>query len=74
MVADDVAFALLRDRSHARRAERSAARHEHYRNDTAADAAAVLESAGFSPIDRRDAGPGTSTLWLLRYRTPTIAP
>lgn len=67
-VVDDVAFGLARSRPHAQRAERSRARFEHYRNDTAADAARVLDRTELTCIERRDAGPGTSTLWLLRYQ------
>jgi SAM-dependent methyltransferase len=70
-VVDDAAFGLARTRAHARRAERSDAAFEHYRNDTAADAARVIEAAaplaGLAPLERRDVAPGTSTLWLLRY-------
>jgi hypothetical protein len=68
-VVDDAAFGLARTRSHARRAERSGAAFEHYRNDTAADAARMIEAAAeLTPLERRDVAPGTSTLWLLRYR------
>lgn len=66
-IADDVAFGLVRSRPQARRAERSAARFEHYRNDTAEDAARVLAGSALAPLERREAGRGTSTLWLLRY-------
>lgn len=65
---DDVAFGLVRSRPHAERAKRSAARFEHFRNDTAADAARALARTSLRCLERRDAGPGTSTLWLLRYR------
>lgn len=67
-VVDDVAFGLARSRPHAKRAEGSPARFEHYRNDTAKDAARVLDRTSLRCVERRDAGPGTSTLWLLRYR------
>lgn len=66
-IADDVAFGLVRSRPHARRAERSPARFEHYRNDTASDAARVIERAALAPLVRRDVRAGSSTLWLLRY-------
>ncbi|HJL18331.1 MAG TPA: class I SAM-dependent methyltransferase, partial [Sandaracinaceae bacterium LLY-WYZ-13_1] len=66
-VADDTAFGLARTRAHARRAEASDAAFEHFRNDTAADAARVLDAAGLRCVERRDVAPGTSTLWLLRY-------
>ncbi len=68
VVVDDVAFALARTRLKTRRAERSTATFEHYRNDTASDAARVIErETSLSPVERRDVGVGTSTLWLLRY-------
>lgn len=67
-VVDDAAFGLARDAAHARRAESSTAHLEHYRNDTAADAEAILEGLALTRIARRDVEPGTSTLWLLRYR------
>jgi SAM-dependent methyltransferase len=66
LVVDDVAFGLVRSRPHARRAERSRARFEHYRNDGATDAARVIVQAGLRVVEQREAGPGTSTLWRLR--------
>lgn len=68
LVADDVAFALVRTAPHARRAERSRAAFEHYRNDTAEDAARVIAESGLVEIERRATGPGTSTLFWLVYR------
>ncbi len=65
--ADDVAFGLVRSRPHAKRAQGSRARLEHYRNDTAADAARVIDRPALELVERRGAGPTTSTLWLLRY-------
>ena len=67
-VVDDTAFGLARTRQKTARAERSSAIFEHYRNDTAADAARVIDGTGLEPVERRDVAPGTSTLWLLRYR------
>ncbi|MGE0789464.1 MAG: radical SAM protein [Sandaracinaceae bacterium] len=69
-VVDDVAFGLARTGAHAARAERSSARLEHYRNDTAADAARAFEGTTLTPLVTREVQPGTSTLWLLRYRAP----
>lgn len=74
LVVDDVAFGLVRSRPKARRAERSAARLEHHRNDGPADAARVLEGAGIEVVERRDVGPGTSTLWLVRAVKPEPRP
>jgi SAM-dependent methyltransferase len=69
-VVDDTAFGLARTRQKSARAERSAAVFEHYRNDTAADAARVIDETELELVERRDVGPGTSTLWLLRYVAP----
>ena len=66
-VVDDVAFGLARSRPHAERAERSSAEHEHYRNDTSVDAMRSFEGSGLELLEHREVGPGTSTLWLLRY-------
>jgi MoaA/NifB/PqqE/SkfB family radical SAM enzyme/SAM-dependent methyltransferase len=66
-VIDDAPFALVRNRSHAARAERSSAGLEHYRNDTAADASRVLDASGLTRIEMREVSPETSSLWLLRY-------
>jgi SAM-dependent methyltransferase len=70
LVVDNVAFGLVRTTAHAARAE--GAREnllEHYRNDGAAEAAAVIAAAGpgLRLVERRDVGPGTSNQWLLRY-------
>jgi MoaA/NifB/PqqE/SkfB family radical SAM enzyme/SAM-dependent methyltransferase len=68
-VVDNVAFGLARTRGHSRRAERSPARFEHFRNDGAAEAHAVLGVAApaLRLIERFDVGPQTSNQWLLRY-------
>lgn len=66
-VVDNVAFGLVREREHATRAERGPASFEHYRNDDAARAHAVVSAHGFSLLERRDVAPGTSDQWLLRY-------
>ncbi len=71
LIVDDVAFALVRSRPQAQRAERARARFEHYRNDGAAEAAQVLEQTALHVVERRDAGPGTSTLWLVRATRPS---
>jgi len=71
-IVDNVAFGLARTREQTHRAERSRARHEHYRNDTLAEAAAALEPFveryGLHEIVRRDVGPQSSNQWLLRVR------
>jgi hypothetical protein len=43
---------------------------EHYRNDAARDAHAVVGRLGFELLERRDVGPATSNQWILRYRVP----
>jgi MoaA/NifB/PqqE/SkfB family radical SAM enzyme/SAM-dependent methyltransferase len=70
-VVDNEAFGLARTRADAARAERSAARFEHYRTDRGADAHAVVKSSGLLGrlvlLERRDVGTDTSNQWLLRY-------
>jgi SAM-dependent methyltransferase len=41
---------------------------EHYRNDDAARAHALLARLPLELLERRDVAPGTSNQWLLRYR------
>ncbi|MEQ9072781.1 MAG: radical SAM protein [Sandaracinaceae bacterium] len=67
-VVDDSAFGLARTRPHAARAEGSSAAFEHYRNDTATDATHHFDGATWERLAVYDVGPGTSTLWMLRYR------
>lgn len=74
LVVDNVAFGLARTRAQATRGEGSPAAFEHYRNDGAADALPLLSAAGFTVIERRDVGPGTSNQWLLRCRSPGTVP
>ncbi len=74
-VVDNVAFGLARTRTHSRKAERSSARFEHYRNDGAAEAHAAIIGAApaLQLVERLDVGPETSNQWLLRYACPRIA-
>lgn len=68
LVADNVAFGLVRSLSHARRAERAASNEfEHHRNDGAAEAHRVLSTFPLVLRERRDTGPLTSNQWLLCY-------
>ncbi|PRP93107.1 pyrroloquinoline quinone biosynthesis protein PqqE [Enhygromyxa salina] len=71
-IVDNVAFGLARTRDQTQRAERSRAQFEHYRNDSLADAARVLEPFGarfgLAEIARSTVGPRTSNQWLLRVR------
>jgi MoaA/NifB/PqqE/SkfB family radical SAM enzyme/SAM-dependent methyltransferase len=73
IVCDNVAFGLARKAAHARRAESSSARFEHYRNDDAEQALAVLGRAGFPLLERIDVGPETSNQWLLRVSVRSSA-
>jgi SAM-dependent methyltransferase len=70
LVADDVAFGLVRSLEQARRAESSeAVAFEHHRNDGAEEAhAEITRIGGFSLVERRDASQIASNLWLLWYR------
>ncbi len=68
LVVDNIAFGLLRSARHHDRARAGPAVFEHYRNDSAADAARLLESPALVPIERRDVTPSTSNQWILRYR------
>ncbi|MFO0660449.1 MAG: radical SAM protein [Polyangiaceae bacterium] len=70
LLVDDVAFGLLRERSHAARAEQGPAIQEHARNDDSGRVATLIERLGL-PLDlvaRRDVQPSTSNQWALRYR------
>lgn len=68
LVADNVAFGLVRGKDHARRAEAAPQnRFEHHRNDGAEEAAARLAGRPLRLVERRDVGPETSNQWLLRY-------
>jgi SAM-dependent methyltransferase/pyruvate-formate lyase-activating enzyme len=72
-VVDNVAFALVREREHAARAETGGAVFEHYRNDDAERADAIIARHGFVRVERTDIGPTTSNQWLLRYERPRSA-
>ncbi|MGB1012763.1 MAG: radical SAM protein [Nannocystaceae bacterium] len=71
-IVDNVAFGLARTRNQTTRAEHSRARHEHYRNDRAADACEVLDgvSQGFDVeyLARTEVGPSTSNQWIVQAR------
>lgn len=70
LVVDNVAFGLVRSRRHASAAERGAAEFEHFRNDGADEADALVRSCvpRAERVLRRDVGPATSNQWVLRYR------
>lgn len=68
LVADNVAFGLVRTLAQARRAEGARENaFEHYRNDGAAEAHGLLARYPLVLHERRDAGPLTSNQWVLRY-------
>jgi SAM-dependent methyltransferase len=73
VLVDNVAFGLVRGAAHAARAEAAPGNQlEHYRNDGAAEADAIVRAASLSRplrlVERRDVGPETSNQWLLHYR------
>jgi SAM-dependent methyltransferase len=68
-VVDNVAYALVRERAQAERAEHGTAELEHYRNDDGHRADKVIAAGGgFERLEAIHVGPGTSNQWLLRYR------
>jgi pyruvate-formate lyase-activating enzyme/SAM-dependent methyltransferase len=70
-IVDNVAFGLARSARQSARAESSAARLEHHRNDSAADAHHwVAATLGLLPFEQSEVSPESSNQWLLRYRRP----
>ncbi len=67
LVADNVAFGLIRSGEQARRAEESAARFEHYRNHSSEDARAYFEGLPLTLLEERPVGPKTSNQWVLHF-------
>ena len=67
IVADNVAFGLVRSHEQAASSETSDARFEHYRNANAAFAHAIFSRHGLTLIARSDVGPTTSNQWHLAY-------
>jgi MoaA/NifB/PqqE/SkfB family radical SAM enzyme/SAM-dependent methyltransferase len=68
LVADNVAFGLVREHDHARRAESGPAAFEHYRNDASEQAVHALAGLPLELIGRADVGAGTSNQWYLQFR------
>lgn len=69
LVVDGVAFGLLRRSQPKQRGRGPAAQTwDHYRNDDAARADALLSAHPLELIRRRDVAAGTSSEWLLHYR------
>ncbi len=69
VVVDNLAFGLLRRRPPVDvRARVPGAAWEHYRNDDAGRAHALLSALPLELVERCDVAPGASNQWLLRYR------
>jgi MoaA/NifB/PqqE/SkfB family radical SAM enzyme len=68
IVADDVAFALVRNEEQARRAEQGPARFEHYRNHGARQALELLSGLPLELLEKREVDSATGNQWLLRFR------
>jgi MoaA/NifB/PqqE/SkfB family radical SAM enzyme len=68
LVVDNVAFGLARTGAHARRAERSSAALEHYRNHSAADVLRLTRNLPFEVIQVREVSAETSNQWLVCFR------
>jgi SAM-dependent methyltransferase len=65
LVVDNLAFALVRTRAQADRAEASRAGFEHLRNDGVAELLAVLEGLPLEVVEVRAVASGTSNQWLV---------
>lgn len=68
LVADNVAFGLVRDRRQTQRAEAGPAVFEHYRNDGPEQ---VVDALAFLPLDlvrKSEVAATTSNQWYLQYR------
>lgn len=72
LIVDNVAFGLARTVAQGRRGESSSAAFEHFRNDDAASAAALVEAAATDLVEqaRGEVGRATSNQWTLLYRRP----
>jgi pyruvate-formate lyase-activating enzyme/SAM-dependent methyltransferase len=68
LVVDNLAFGLLRDTPPRGAGAAPSLQWEHYRNDDAGRAHAVLSRLPLELLERRDVGPRSSNQWLLRYR------
>ena len=68
LVADNVAFGLIRDTRQAARAEGGPAAFEHYRNDAAEHLVAAAAGLPLDLVCRADVGSGTSNQWFVQYR------
>lgn len=73
LLADNVAFGLIRTPRQVDRAENGPAVFEHYRNDCAAQAAPLFEGLPVVLLQSEDVGPQTSNQWFLHYQRTTDA-
>ena len=73
IVADNVAFALVRTTQQAERGESSEAAFEHYRNHSASDAAQLISATGVQLSQKLNVTHATSNQWLLCYSKPEEA-
>lgn len=70
VLADNVAFGLVREAREARRAEAGPAEFEHFRNDSSHEASRLAAVQRLHLELHRPVGAGTSNQWLLCYRKP----
>jgi pyruvate-formate lyase-activating enzyme/SAM-dependent methyltransferase len=73
LLADDVAFGLVRGAARADRAEAGPARRQHFRNHSAKDVLARLGDLPLAVVALRDVGPERSNQWVLELRREASA-
>ena len=73
LIADNVAFGLVRTQEQVSRAENGPAQFEHYRNHNADQARESANGLGLELLAENSVGPTTSNQWYLHYRRPTSA-
>jgi SAM-dependent methyltransferase len=73
IVADNVAFGLVRSKTQAGRGESSVAAFEHYRNHSGLEAAELISSTGFELRSEQKVSATSSNQWLLHYQKPEAA-
>ncbi|MCA9633786.1 MAG: methyltransferase domain-containing protein [Myxococcales bacterium] len=67
-LVDNVAYGLVRERELARRAEASAAEHEHFRNADARQALELLRGLPLELVEVHEVTPASSNQWLIHLR------
>jgi SAM-dependent methyltransferase len=73
VIADDVPFGVLREKAHARAAERGPAGFEHFRNDDAGRALRRFDGLPVRVVERTDVRPGRANHWMLRLERTAAA-